>query len=84
MQIIKADEGVRALLAERYGITDLGLLLCDTWACHGAPEHLNNRRLMQVWGSDVMIPWWCGGQAKCESVAVESALDVCIPPRMCM
>ncbi|KAJ9529491.1 hypothetical protein QJQ45_013830 [Haematococcus lacustris] len=46
-EIMKADPGLRALLLERYGVTDMALVACDTWACHGAPEHLNHRRLMQ-------------------------------------
>lgn len=43
----RRDARVAALLRERYGMTDMSKLVCDTWACHGAPEHLNHRRLMQ-------------------------------------
>lgn len=45
--IMKKDPTLQRLLRERYGITDLDSLVCDTWACHNAPEHLNHRRLMQ-------------------------------------
>ncbi|GLC40464.1 hypothetical protein PLESTM_001074400, partial [Pleodorina starrii] len=44
--VVKSDLRVAQLLAERYGITDVAnQLICDTWACHNAPEHLNHRRL---------------------------------------
>jgi len=46
-EIMKADPEVRRLLRERYAITDMASVACDTWACHGAPDHLNHRRLMQ-------------------------------------
>lgn len=46
--VVKADPKIAQLLKERYGITDVaGQLICDTWACHNAPDHLNHRRLMQ-------------------------------------
>jgi primary-amine oxidase len=45
---LQGDPRVRGILQERYGITDMATVLCDTWACHGAPEHLNQRRLMQA------------------------------------
>lgn len=46
--IVKADPRIVALVAERYGVTDVDTQLSvDTWACHDAPDHLNARRLMQ-------------------------------------
>mmetsp|Transcript_22566 Transcript_22566/g.67197 ORF Transcript_22566/g.67197 Transcript_22566/m.67197 type:complete len:731 (-) Transcript_22566:1085-3277(-) len=45
--IMKSDPTVLRLVAERYGIRDAAQLACDTWACHNAPKHLNQRRLMQ-------------------------------------
>ncbi|PNH03386.1 Primary amine oxidase, partial [Tetrabaena socialis] len=46
--VVKACPRIAQLMAERYGITDIkNQLICDTWACHNAPEHLNHRRLMQ-------------------------------------
>ncbi|GAX75117.1 hypothetical protein CEUSTIGMA_g2561.t1 [Chlamydomonas eustigma] len=46
-RIMKADPVLRNLVAQRYGITDMDKVVCDTWACHNAPAHLNSRRLMQ-------------------------------------
>lgn len=47
--VIKADPRIVALVAERYGVTDVHTQLSiDTWACHDAPGHLHARRLMQV------------------------------------
>jgi hypothetical protein len=31
----QGDPRVRSILQERYGITDMATVLCDTWACHG-------------------------------------------------
>ncbi|GLI66897.1 hypothetical protein VaNZ11_010924 [Volvox africanus] len=46
--VVKSDPRIAQLLKERYGIVDVrNQLICDTWACHNAPEHLNHRRLMQ-------------------------------------
>ena len=48
--IVKANPRVRALITEKYGISEAEMdevLICDTWALHNAPPHLNHRRLMQ-------------------------------------
>jgi hypothetical protein len=48
--IVKANPRVRALITEKYGISEADMdevLICDTWALHNAPPHLNHRRLMQ-------------------------------------
>ncbi|GFR44735.1 hypothetical protein Agub_g6063 [Astrephomene gubernaculifera] len=46
--VVRADPRVAQLLAERYGVTDVAnQLICDTWACHHAPQEFNHRRLMQ-------------------------------------
>ncbi|KAG2486353.1 hypothetical protein HYH03_014934 [Edaphochlamys debaryana] len=44
--VVKADPRIARLLQERYGAS-IDQLICDTWACHNAPEHLNHLRLMQ-------------------------------------
>jgi hypothetical protein len=30
-ELVKADPGIRALLKERYGVTDMALVACDPW-----------------------------------------------------
>eukprot|EP00803_Ostreobium_quekettii_P010562 evm.model.scf_1177.3 EVM.evm.TU.scf_1177.3 scf_1177:31016-41785(+) len=35
--IVKADENVRCLLEERYGVTDVDKVACDPWSVHLAP-----------------------------------------------
>lgn len=30
-EIVKADEGIKALLKERYGITDMSMVAADPW-----------------------------------------------------
>lgn len=35
--IAKADPGVRRLLLERHGVTDMALVACDPWSVHLAP-----------------------------------------------
>ena len=50
-EIILADAGVMAMVAERYGITDARLLVFDAWTLHGSaglPAGLEGRRLMQA------------------------------------
>ena len=46
--IAKADPEVIALLAEKYGITDLDLVCCDPWSVHFPPAALKHCRLIQT------------------------------------
>lgn len=46
--IAKADPEVIELLATKYGLTDLDLVVCDPWSVHMPPEHLKHRRLIQT------------------------------------
>ena len=46
--IIMSDARIRALLRERYNITDPDLIVFDPWTLHGTPEGYEGRRLMQV------------------------------------
>ncbi|KAF5825516.1 hypothetical protein DUNSADRAFT_9045 [Dunaliella salina] len=39
-EIAKADEGFKKALEERYGITDMDLVVCDPWSIHAMPEGL--------------------------------------------
>lgn len=35
--IAKADAQVQSLLKERYGLTDMSLVICDPWSVHASP-----------------------------------------------
>jgi primary-amine oxidase len=46
--IVKADPAIQKLLADKYGITNMDLVVCDPWSVHLPPAHLKNRRLIQT------------------------------------
>jgi primary-amine oxidase len=46
--IVKADHVVQKLLQDKYGITNMDLVVCDPWSVHLPPTHLKHRRLIQT------------------------------------
>lgn len=47
-EIVKSDPEIKALLQDKYGITDLSMVVCDPWSVHLPPPHLKSRRLIQT------------------------------------
>ncbi len=58
-EIAKADPEVKVLLAERYGHTDMELLVCDPWSIHACPLE---GRLIQCF-MYLKTRWAAGGSA---------------------
>lgn len=46
--IVRRDPRVQQLLLERYSVTNMELVICDSWTVHGTPPEHVGKRLMQV------------------------------------